>query len=422
MRAWFLSSRSGRAVPATLALTAATALAVVGCGGSGGGGGGGGSSTSPIIIGAALSLSGDDSADGIAYQRGYELWAADVNKAGGLLGRQVQLDILNDNSDPTQVVTDYEKLINTNHVDLLFGPFSSLLTKPAAAVAHRYGYAFVEGAGGAPSVFQLGYNDVFDVSLPVIGDLEPLINWVKSLPASQRPASISYVTSTDPFTQPQVVQAQQQLSAAGIPTAYDKSFPAEVTDYLPIADQVAAVHADGVILGSVDVPTVTAFIHAFAEQHYNPKFFIATAGPDQGSAFVQAAGASDTNGVMVPNPWYPGENIPSSQKVVSEYVAKYGGPADQVNSDVAEAYSVGMVMAQAVTATHGTDNAAIVSYLHSGVTLTSAQGPVQFNSQGENLKPAAYVFQWQNGKFVQVLPVGDKLSVPIQYPKANWGT
>jgi branched-chain amino acid transport system substrate-binding protein len=420
MRTRFLARRSQRAVPAALAITAAAALAVAGCSGSSGGGGG--SSKSPIVVGAALSLSGDNSADGIAYQRGYELWAADVNKAGGLLGRQVKLDILNDNSDPTQVVTDYEKLININHVDLLFGPFSTLLTKPAATVAHRYGYAFVEGAGGAPSVFELGYNDVFDVSLPVIGYLQPLVNWLKSLTGSQRPKSIAYVTSTDPFTQPTVVAAQQQLSAAGYATAYNKSFPAEVTDYLPIANQVAAAKADVVILGSVDVPTVTAFIHAFAEQHYNPKVFIATAGPDQGSAFVQAVGAKDTDGVMVPNAWYPGENIATSKQVVSEYVAKYGGTASGVNSDVAEAYSVGMVMAQAVTATHGTNNSAIIGYLHSGVTLNSAQGPVQFNSQGENLKPAAYVFQWQNNNFVQVLPVGDKQSVAIQYPKANWGT
>ncbi|MGD0554051.1 MAG: amino acid ABC transporter substrate-binding protein [Streptosporangiaceae bacterium] len=414
MGAWFPT----RVFPLVFsaALVAAT---VVGCSGSGSGNA---TSKSPIVIGAALSLSGDDSADGIAYERGYTLWANDVNKAGGLLGRQVKLDILNDNSDPTQVVTDYQKLININHADLLFGPFSSLLTKPAAGVANRYGYAFVEGAGGAPSVFQLGYHDLFDVSLPVIGDLVPLINWVKSLPASQRPKSISYVTSTDPFTQPQVTQAQQDLSAAGIPTAYNKSFPAEVTDYLPIADQVAGAKADAVILGSVDVPTVSAFIHAFAQQHYEPKFFIATSGPDQGAAFVQAVGASDTNGVMVPNPWYPGEDIPASQKVVNEYVTKYGGPADQVNSDVAEAYSVGMVMAQAVTAVKSLNQTAIINYLHSGVTLTSAQGPVQFNSLGENLKPAAYVFQWQNGKFVQVLPVGASGSVSIQYPKANWGS
>ena len=107
----------------------------------------------PLMIGASLSLTGDFSADGQAYKKGYEFWAAQVNAKGGILGRKVQLKILNDNSSPTQVVTNYQTLISSDHVALTFGPFSSLLTAPAAAVAHRYGYAFVEGAGGATSVF-----------------------------------------------------------------------------------------------------------------------------------------------------------------------------------------------------------------------------------------------------------------------------
>ena len=87
----------------------------------------------PITIGASLSLTGranDFSADGQAFERGYELWAKDVNAHGGLLGRQVKLVILNDDSSPDQVVTNYQTLIGSDHVDLTFGPFSSLLTTP----------------------------------------------------------------------------------------------------------------------------------------------------------------------------------------------------------------------------------------------------------------------------------------------------
>ena len=68
--------------------------------------------------------------------------------------------------------------------------------------------------------------------------------------------------------------------------------------------------------------------------------------------------------------------------MVKEYIAKYGGNASGVNADVAEAYSVGQVITQAVQATHGFDNAKIIAYLHSGVTMNSVQGPVKFNSAG----------------------------------------
>jgi branched-chain amino acid transport system substrate-binding protein len=412
--------RSHRARLVSLGTAAAltTALAV-GCSSSGGTSGG---AKPPILIGASLSLTGDFSADGQAYEKGYELWEHDVNAHGGLLGRKVQLVILNDNSSPTQVDTNYTDLISVHHVDLTFGPFSSLLTAPAAEVAHRYGFAFVEGAGGAPLVFSEKLSNVFDVSLPVANELDPLVDWIKSLPASQRPTTAAYPMADDPFATPQVQLAQSRLQPLGIKTKYSKIFPEEVPDYKPNADLVAATGAQMVVLGSTDVPTVASFMQAFEQQHYNPKIFIAAAGPDQGTAFTSTVGVANASGMMVPDAWYPGYANAASQAMVNEYVAKYGGTASGVNADVAEAYSVGQVTAEAVKATGGTDGSKIITYLHSGVTLQSVQGPVKFNSLGENVKAIAFIFQWQNGKFVQVLPANATGSVKILNPKPNWSS
>jgi len=412
--------RSDRARLLSLGAAAAlTAALAVGCSSSGGTSGG---AKPPILIGASLSLTGDFSADGQAYEKGYELWEHDVNAHGGLLGRKVQLVILNDNSSPTQVDTNYTDLITVHHVDLTFGPFSSLLTAPAAEVAHRYGFAFIEGAGGAPLVFSEKLSNVFDVSLPVANELDPLVDWIKSLPASQRPTTAAYPMADDPFATPQVQLAQSRLQPLGIKTKYSKIFPEEVPDYKPNADLVAATGAQMVVLGSTDVPTVASFMQAFEQQHYNPKIFIAAAGPDQGTAFTSTVGVANASGMMVPDAWYPGYANAASQAMVNEYVAKYGGTASGVNADVAEAYSVGQVTAEAVKATGGTDGSKIITYLHGGVTLQSVQGPVKFNSLGENVKAIAFIFQWQNGKFVQVLPANAAGSVKILNPKPNWSS
>jgi branched-chain amino acid transport system substrate-binding protein len=384
------------------------------------------SSSTPITIGASLSLTGDFSADGQAYEKGYELWASDVNAKGGLLGHKVVLKILNDNSSPTQVATNYTTLISADHVNLTFGPFSSLLTAPADNVVAHYGYAFVEGAGGAPSVFDSSPNEadhnIFDVSLPIKDEMVPFVNYIASLPASQRPKTAAYPMADDPFADPPVQLAQQDLQALGVKTVYSKIFPEEVADYKAPADQVAATGAQIVVLGSTDVPTVSAFMQAFEQQHYTPKLFIAAAGPDQGAAFISVVGKGNAVGMMVPDGWYPGYDNASSKAVVNEYVAKYGGTASGVNADVAEAYSVGQVMAEAVAATGGTDNAKIISYLHSDVTLSSVQGPVKFDSLGENGASAAFVFQWQDGgtQFNQVLPTSAAGSVSIIATKPSW--
>jgi branched-chain amino acid transport system substrate-binding protein len=111
------------------------------------------------VIGISLSLTGDFGDTGQAAERGYELWAAQVNKSGGILGRQVELKIVDDTTSATQVVTNYESLITQDHVDLVFGPVSSLLTVPAARVAARR--VRVHQPAGAPTVFALHLHSLF---------------------------------------------------------------------------------------------------------------------------------------------------------------------------------------------------------------------------------------------------------------------
>jgi branched-chain amino acid transport system substrate-binding protein len=420
-----------------LSVTAAAAvLAVVLAACSGGSSGSSGStsspsasasgSKSPILVGISLSLTGDFSTDGQAFHRGYQLWQSAVNSHGGILGRQVKLIILNDASSPTTVVSNYQKLISVDHVNLTFGPFSSLLTAPASTTVARYGYAMIEGAGTSPDVFNVASNqavhNVFSPSLPVKDYMVPFANWIKSLPASQRPKTAAYPQANDPFADPPVQATKKILESAGIRTVYSKTFPAEVSAYKAPADQVAASGAQMVVLGSADVPTLSAFMQAFEQQHYNPKIFIAASGPDQGAAFLKTVGKSNANGMLVPNGWYGAYNNPLSNDMVKAYIAKYRGTASDINADVAEAYSVGEIAALAVKATGGTSNAKIIHYLHSGVTLNTVQGPVQFDAIGENPKAAAFIFQWQNGNYNQVLPVGSAGAVKITNPKPHWGS
>jgi branched-chain amino acid transport system substrate-binding protein len=233
-------------------------------------------------------------------------WTNTVNSNGGLLGRPVKLVILDDKSDPDQVAKNYSTLIHTDHVDLVFGPFSSLLTKAAAPVVQNAGYAFVEGAGGAPSVFTNGWKNLFTVSLPVEKNLTTFAYFILSLPQSIRPKTAAYATSDDPFTYPQIDYARQALEQGGIktvcnPPPYD-SAKANITSY---ANQVVQSKADVVLLGTL-LPDITTYVKVFKQRHYNPNALIATAGPDLGQDFINAVGGvKNTEGIFVPNGWYP---------------------------------------------------------------------------------------------------------------------
>ena len=385
------------------------------------------SNQTPITIGASLSSTGGFAQDGQSMEQGYRLWAQTINNNGGLLGRPVQLVIIHDNSDPAQVAANYDTLIHKDHVDLVIGPFSTLLTKAADPVVSKAGYALIEGAGGGDSVFTNRWTNIFDVSLPVANNLTTFAYYILSLPASQRPKTVAYATSDDPFTKPQLVVAKQLLESAGVTTVFDNTqtpYKEADTNYIkkdipPVAEQIVKSHAQVVILGTL-LPDIQAYISIFKKEHYNPEALIATAGPDLGQDFIKAVGGVKyTEGVFVPNGWYPEANNFQNAQMVQDYLAQYpGGTADQINADVAEAYSVGQVLEQVVTMTKSLDNAKIISALHSGAPFNSVQGTVQFDPQGRNTSALSYLFQWQSGTLISVYPSSAAAENP-EYPRPN---
>jgi len=379
--------------------------------------GGGGGSSQPITIGVSVSLDGDFSGDGKALEQGYQLWADDVNARGGLVGRKVRFKFVNDASSTQQVVTNYQNLITRDHVDLTFGPFSSLLTIPASSIASRYGYAFPEPAGGGPHVFDRGLRDVFFVQpAPVVDNLASYTRWLLSLAPDQRPRSAAYATEDDPFTQPQLDRARALLEKGGVQTVYTKVYPAETTDFTPIALAVAQSRADAVVLGTM-IPDAVAFVQTFQQQRFNPRSLIETSGPDQGGQFSDKITGGNTEGVMVPAGWWPSAKTSGNDRFVRAFLARYGGDAGSISADAAEAYSVGQVVEQAVGRIHSIDNAQLTDALHSG-TYQTVQGAMAFDSKGQP-NGSSFLVQWQGGQTVPVYPAAVAVAPP-EYPKPAW--
>ncbi len=106
-----------------------------------------------IKIGYSLALTGKYAKTGRYQQEAFKMWAEEVNKRGGLLGRPVKLIHYDDRSDPKTGVKLYEKLITFDKVDLVFGPYSSAVTNPVAGVTEKYKYPMIT-AGASSSAKQ----------------------------------------------------------------------------------------------------------------------------------------------------------------------------------------------------------------------------------------------------------------------------
>jgi len=375
--------------------------------------------TGPVKIGISMSLTGDSSSDGQAMKQGYDLWADQVNKSGGLLGHQVQLIILDDGTKVEQTTTNYEKLITVDKVNFVLGPFDDDFTVTGAEVAARHGYSLIQGTGTSPQDFTHGLTNMFSVSLSASKYFGSLVNYILSLPEGQRPKTVAYASSDTPFTEGQVTPAKQALEQGGLTTALYDIYPAENADLNAAAQKVVASHADVVILGTDALPDSVTYLKYFITQHYNPKLIIATSGPDQGSAFTDAIGLKNAEGLLVANGgWWPQVNTYQNNTFVSAFIAKYGGTADDISSDSVQAYSVGQVLQEAINEAQSLDNAKVMAVLRSG-TFQSLQGPVKFASDGQNTLSVAYLFQWQKDHLIPVYPQSQAME-NLEYPKPAW--
>lgn len=406
-----------------LAVTVGAAVLVAGCASSTGGGSSGSSSgsastTTPLVIGASVSLTGDFSDSGLAVQRGYQLWADSVNSKGGILGRKVTVKVVDDASSPTQVVTNYQNLISKDHVDLTFGPFSTLLTIPASQVAKRYGYAFLAPAGGGPDVFKQNLDNFFFVQpAPTTESGDVFANYVLSLSAADRPKTAAYAELDDPFSAPIAENIRAKFESAGIRTVYKQVYPSETQDLSPVMGAIVATHPD-VIVGGTQSEDAYAQIKSLVQLKFSPKFMYQSNGANSPLEFPNKVGAANTAGIMSSADWFPGSMAAGSAAFTAAYVKKFGGTAQGVDDNSAEAYAAGQLVEAVAAKTGKLDNATVISSLHAG-SWPTILGSL---SWGPNGAPTGQfnLVQWQSGKLIPVFPAAVAQSKPV-HPKPNWG-
>lgn len=388
------------------------ALALESCGSCGSGS----APDDRIRIGVSLPLTGDFSEPGKGIQRGYETWAKVVNEGGGLLGREVELLFLDDQSSADRVVSDYERLIGKDKVDLVFGPFSTRLVVPSARVAEEYGMLFVEPAGAAKQVFEQGFRNLFYAApAAAVDHYNHLARYILALPEGTRPKTAAYAAMDDPFAKSTAYGLKEKLEAGGIKTVVDEVYPPNTTDFSGIAAKVAASKADMLVGGSQYQDGVNLIV-ALQQLAYQPKLAAFSTAPTE-PEFAKAIG-NKAEGILAPTGYTPEAKFPSNVEFVKKYTAQFGKPPAE---DEANGYTTGQVVAAAVKAVgcaeQGECQKKLVAWLHEHEVETVV-GTLRWDERGRPLG-AHMIQQWVKGTIRIVLPE-DVKEADFLYPKPSW--
>ena len=180
----------------------------------------------PIKIGFGQSLTGFLSPNGKQALLGAEIWRDEINKSGGLLGRQVELVYYDDKSAPQEVPGIYTKLLDVDKVDLVAGGYATNQNAPAMPVIIRKNKTYI-------SLFSLDVNSQF--KYPKYFSILPTGQNTKgsftegffevAMAQNPKPQTVALAMADAEFSQNACEGARDNAKKAGLKIVYDKAYP-----------------------------------------------------------------------------------------------------------------------------------------------------------------------------------------------------
>jgi branched-chain amino acid transport system substrate-binding protein len=249
-------------------------------------------------------------------------------------------------------------------------------------------------------MFTRGFTKLFFAQQATAGHQpDVFVDYLKSLPADQRPKTAAYPTQDDPFTTPVITSMQKQLEALGVKTVYKTTYPADATNFQTIASAIAAAKPDLIAQGAVFEDGV-GLVRSLQQLKYSPKFLFQTSAPTNAKQYSDGIGLKNTEGVFYTVSWNEKAKTPGNAAFVAEYGKRYGGaiPAE----DAADAYAAAQVLQAAAKGAGKLDQDAMAKWLHAN-KVDTILGPLGWDATGA---PTSQFLlgQWQNGAAEIVAP------------------
>ena len=399
-----------------VALGAALALgaSVAACGSEESGGSDAASSTEPITIGMSLPLTGPVADRAKPGLEGYEYWAEELNRNGGMLGRQVELKVVDDGFDQRTAISDYTKLIGQDKVDLILGTFSSDLNLAVAPIAERYKYVYVEPSGGADEIFERDPKYLFFAQPATTQKLpKQFVELLRRTPDAQRPETVAFVTVDDPNTTQLEEILTRDLEALGIRTVLSSTYAQDATNFDAIVNKVKGANPDLVVSGAVAQDGIN-IVRSMQKLSFSPQMLYQVNSPTD-PAYADGIGEDATEGILTYLGWSAEADYPGNSEFVEGYRSKFGS---EPSEDAANSYTAGQVLAKAVEEVGKLDQPRIAEWLHAN-SVDTIVGPLSWDASGRS-QGEMLLAQFQGGKLRVVGPPSAATTEKVIYEKPSW--
>lgn len=370
-------------------------------------------SDEPIRVGSTLSLTGFLAPTAAIHEAVGKVFVDRINEQGGLLGRPVEWVLLDDESAPDISAGLYERLITEDEVDLVIGPYGTGNITAAMAVAERYGYMFPHHSASLTYAYTYACQfSSWSTGLhPNITNPNLIYDTIES--SGNTPETIGFVINEFPGTM-FIAYGQDGTDEGGAVTEAEKrgyqvvldvTFPTAITDWAPIAAQVADADPDFLYLGGLGV-NAADLITAMNAIDYHPRGMFA-----QWDAPGPLLGTEGSDGVMsvtIFEEHPPFTDDPEVVEVAAEIdaaLAEAGISYAHVETQAAADWTAWEYLQQAAEGAGSLDQQAMCDYLVENGAQTLFHGDIEFYPEEQNYYvDLSKVKQIQDGGWYVVYP------------------
>jgi branched-chain amino acid transport system substrate-binding protein len=371
-----------------------------------------------IKIGHLTPMTGFLGALGVYAVKGIQIAAEEINAAGGVLGRK--LDVMSEDSvNPATAATKAQRMLDQDKVDVLMGEINSASAKTIMQVAARNKRLFLQVGARSDVLRGKDCNRyTFHVDIPVT----VMVNAAGQALAREghiKGKKIFFLTSDYLFGHDLAKAAKAFCAANGGTVVGDEVTATDTTDFSPFLLKIRQAKPD-LVATNLGGNQVTNFVKQYSE--FGLPYQVA--GFNLNTADAWAAGEGNLAGIW-PTVWHHDLDIPGSKAFVAKFRQKHGQPPE--NHAWIEYVSL-KIMAQAINATKGTDTEKLIAYFESQAEfdlLKSRKG--YFRSWDHQLIQEAYPFtvkpkgqakdKWDFLKFGAAVPAASEPLESINPPK-----
>jgi branched-chain amino acid transport system substrate-binding protein len=368
----------------------------------------------PLKIGAPQPMTGPDAPFGDKFKKAYALAVEEINAAGGVNGRMLEVVIEDHQAKNALAATIAEKLITQEKVLVMTGGRASGQAMEIASVSQRLKTPYLVDHPSADMITAKGFEWVFRNN--PTGSIYPAAfnDFIANYPGAL-PKSAAVIYDNTLFGKTIGAAVKKQLEAKGVAIVAEEAYPLNTLDFKPIMTKVKATSPDYLLMVAVSTTDAILLTRHAKEIGLRPRAFVGFGG-GFGVADMSSQLGPLAQNVFSSAAWSGNPNDPKVKAFYEKFHARYG---IWPHEHEVEGYSAIYILADALkrarlTGQLDADRDAIRQALLA-TDMTTVFGKVKFGNYAGPLGDTytnqnvyspehSVMAQWKDGQLLNVWP------------------